>query len=234
VVSLSSSSSLINTTLIDGNKLIQSGSILNGIVTLDSNTATGNAFIESNNPTLITNGTFNFSSGHAIEIVSVGTYTFTNNTFVGAFLGTTGSNLTSNSGNNDAMIYNNSGGLVTLNIAGGGDTLSIRNGVGATTVVNNNTSISITGLKDNTEIRIYDNATLNPQIELAGIENATVGTTNNRSFTFSLPSSTVVDIVYINKLYDNIPARTNGFIIPSNDTSFSIVQLFDVNYNGAG
>ena len=81
-------------------------------------------------------------AGHAFEITSVGSITLTNLTFSG-FGGTVGSNLTSNSGASDAVFYNNSGGLVTLNVSGG-DSPSVRNGSGATTVVNNTVSVKVT------------------------------------------------------------------------------------------
>lgn len=79
-------------------------------------------------------------SGHAFEITSTGTYTLTDLTYSG-FGGTAGSNLTANSGANDAVFFNDSGGAVTLNITGGG-TPSVRNGAGATTTVNNSVNVT--------------------------------------------------------------------------------------------
>jgi hypothetical protein len=216
-------SSLFNdceTASIDGSSDFLKNSIVNA-ATLD-----GTAFITTEDMTDIVFCTFEFSDGHAIELTTPATLVQTSKGNLFTSYGASGST--------DAAIYNNTATGVTINVASGGGTPTIRNGTSASTTVNNNTSITITGLKDNTEVRVYDNATLNPQVELAGIENATVGTTDDRSFTFSLGAAVVVDIVYMNKLYDNIPPRTNGFIIPSTDSSFSIVQLLDANYNGSG
>lgn len=91
----------------------------------------------SNNPGNISYTNFESDgTGHAIEITTAGTYSFSGNTFVGyaAVNGTTG---------NEA-IYNNSGGAVTLNITNGGGTPTIRNGAGATTTVNNAVALTVT------------------------------------------------------------------------------------------
>ena len=225
---------VISTLYINGTQALVTDSLQLRNTVTNANTTGGTAFFLTDGVDKIRNCSFQFSDGHAIEIQSGGTYTFTGNIFVGGFSGATGDNLTPNSGSLDAMIFNDSGGLVTLNIAGGGDTPSVRNSAGSTTEVNNNVSVTITGLKDNTEVRVYDSATSNPQTELAGVENATDGTTDDRSFTFSLSAGQSVDIVYWNKEFEQIPPRTNGFIIPSTDTEFSIVQLEDPNYNGSG
>jgi hypothetical protein len=100
-----------------------------------------------NDPSKITLTQFT-SSGtkHGLELTSAtagNTYTFNGNKFTG-YSGTPGSNLVSSSGSNDAAIYNNSGGAVTLNITNGGDTPSVRNGAGATTTINNNVSVTVT------------------------------------------------------------------------------------------
>lgn len=134
-----------------------------------------------------------------------------------------------------AAIYNSSGGTVTINISGGGDTPSIRNSSGSTTIVNNNVSLTLTGLKDNTEVRVYADGTLN---ELDGVENATDGTTDNRSVTFSLAAGITVDIRFAHgtaadgKVYSVPPANTiNNFIWPSSTTSIPITQILDRTFN---
>lgn len=94
-------------------------------------------------------------SGYALEITSPGSYTLNDILFSG-YGGTPGSNGTANSGANDAAIYNNSGGAVTLNIVGG-DSPSVRNGAGATTTVSNSAQVTFTGLAAGGEFRLYDN-----------------------------------------------------------------------------
>ena len=87
-------------------------------------------------------------TGHAIYITATGTYSFTDFTYDS--YGTTTST--------DAVIYNNSGGNVTINVSGG-DTPTYRNGAGATTTVNNTveTKINIRDNQGNFEefVRIY-------------------------------------------------------------------------------
>jgi len=75
-------------------------------------------------------------AGHAIEVT--GDATFTNIDFTG-YSGTPGSNLVAASGSAAAAILNDTGGLVTISISGG-DTPSVRNGSGATTIVQNTKS----------------------------------------------------------------------------------------------
>lgn len=87
-------------------------------------------------------------TGHAIEITTPGTYTLTTNTFSGY-----GANATT-----DACIYNNSGGLVTINLGAYGDQIpTVRNGAGASTVVNNKlNTVSITGIVAGSRLQIYN------------------------------------------------------------------------------
>ena len=84
-----------------------------------------------NDPTFGTTTGFNNmtfeqgAAGHAIEFTSTGTVNLTGIGFDGYGADTT----------NAAAVYNNSGGLVTLNIGGGGDSPTVRNGTGASTVI---------------------------------------------------------------------------------------------------
>ena len=190
-----------------------------------------NCFIENNSnaaailsdaPNLISNTRFTSDgTGYAIEIDTPGTYTFTGNTFSGyaATDGTTG----------NECIFNNSSGAVTINVGGGGDTPTIRNGAGASTTVNNNKTVTFTGLKDNSEVRIYlaaDGSVVD------GIEDATAGTTDNRTFAWSASAGTVVDYVIHNwqpgvAVYESI--RVDGYTVPANDTSIAVQQRLDRN-----
>ena len=75
-------------------------------------------------------------SGHAIEITAPGTYDFDAQFFTGF-----GSN-----GANDAAIYNNSGGAVTINVLSGGDNPTFRDGTGASTAVVNSVTVTLNDL----------------------------------------------------------------------------------------
>lgn len=185
-----------------------------------SNCTVTNTLILSNVPSSIQNCSFvagSPSTRSAIEITTPGTYNFVGNQFTG---------FTAN-GTNGAAIYNNSGGSVTLNISGGGSTPTIRNGAGSSTTIVNAVNVTLTGMKDNTEVRIYRSGT-NPAVEVAGIETVTAGSTNNRSFTFSDEAGNSVNIVIISLQYQNI--RIENYIIPGADTSLPIQQILDRNY----
>lgn len=105
-------------------------------------------------PAVVTNNPGNISdcdfttdgSGHAIEITQPGTYTFAGNRFYDY-----GADATA-----DAAIFNNSGGLVTLNITDGGDTPTVLNGSGASTVVNNTVTLTVSNVVPGSDVVIYD------------------------------------------------------------------------------
>jgi hypothetical protein len=124
-----------------------------------------------------------------------------------------------------AAIYNSSGGNVVINVGGSGTTPTIRNAVGSTTTVNNTKNVTLTGLRDLTEVRVFSAGTTT---ELAGIEDATDGSAGNRSFTFSLAGGTVVDIRIINKQYEYL--KLTSYTVPTSDTEVPIQQRFDRNY----
>ena len=133
--------------------------------------------------------------------------------------------------NNKAVYNNQAGAIVISNTSGGNLTedFHVRNGASASTDVQANISTTLTGMKDNTEVRVYDQS--NPPVELAGIENATAGTVDDRSFTFALSATTLVDIVVFNIDWILPPNnRVKDFTVPSVDSSIPISQVFDRNY----
>ena len=189
----------------------QSGALLNQCI-FDNSKAT--SALISNNPQNITNCEFySRGTGHAIEIVQSGSYIFNGNVFsnyssVTGILGT-------------EAIYNNSNGLVTLNVV---DALSpsYRNGPGATTTVNNNVAVTLIGMKDDTEVRVYQAGTIT---EVDGIETATDGSPNNRSWAFSTTAGQSVDIIVFNTGYQYV--RYNSYLVPGSATSLPISQFID-------
>jgi len=133
--------------------------------------------------------------------------------------------------NNKAVYNNQADDIIISNTSGGNLTedFHVRNGTSATTDVQANISTTLTGLKDNTEVRVYDQS--NPPNELAGIENATAGTVDDRSFAFALSATTVVDIVIFNVDYILPPNnRIDDFTVPSVDSSLPVSQVFDRNF----
>jgi len=183
------------------------------------------AAILSDNPSLITGCDFpGGGTGHAVRCDTTGTYNWNGNTDTG-YTGTRGTNGTAASGSTDAMFYNNSGGLITLNVGAGGQSPSVRNGAGATTTVNATVNVTFDKLKDNTEVRVFLAGT---QTEIAGIEDATAGTIDNRNFTWSSSNGTNVDYQLISKQYKII--RVEGYSVPSGDVTIDIQQQLDLNY----
>jgi hypothetical protein len=69
-------------------------------------------------------------------------------------------------------VYNNSGGAVTINVSGGGNTPSVRDGAGASTTVNNTVSVLVT-VVDNAGSPIQDARVL---VEAAAGGDLAVGT----------------------------------------------------------
>lgn len=166
----------------------------------------------SNNPAQVQGCTFVSSgTGHAIEISTPGTYSFSGNQFSG-YAGTNGST------GNEA-IYNNSGGAVTLNVVGGGATPTIRNGTGASTTVNSNVSVTLTGLTNPSEVRVYSQGTTT---ELAGQESVTTG-----SFTFGVGAGVAVDISILSLGYQNMRILNYS---TTGDASIPISQQVDRQY----
>lgn len=126
-----------------GGKISNSGLVSLVGATLDQVEITGstvgdnNAAILTNDLGDITDCDFTFSDGHAIEIDTTGTFSLAGNTFTGYGA----------DGTSDAAIFNDSGGLVTINITSG-TTPTVRNGAGASTVINNAVTIRVEGLTE--------------------------------------------------------------------------------------
>lgn len=141
---------------------------------------------------LISGCSFTKTTGtqHAIEVSGpAGTVALTGVTFTG-YASTNGST------GNEAIYVNIASGTVTINVSGG-NTPSIRT-AGATVVVNNNITITLTGLKNPSEVRVFDAGT---QTERSGTgnENVTSGT-----HAFSVPASTPIDISILSLGYQNM------------------------------
>jgi hypothetical protein len=101
--------------------------LLNGGGLARVNIVDSDAPVTTNDPENIVDCAFTSpGTGHGIVITATGTYSFTGNSFTGY-----GADATT-----DAAIYNNSGGLVTINLGAGDTPPTVRNGSGASTVIN--------------------------------------------------------------------------------------------------
>lgn len=138
--------------------------------------------VSTTDPSNISDCYFRSAGGHAIEITTPGTYTFSGNTFAGYGA----------DGTTDAAVYNNSGGAVTLNISGGGDTPTVRNGAGASTIVSAGAVVTFDGINAGSEIRVFS---------LAGVARAGVETCDaNHVLSFDVygaPETVVIRIVNV-------------------------------------
>lgn len=179
-------------------------------------TADGAAFMVTDDFGDIAFCAFNFSDGHAIELTDNTTGTQNN-------VGNTFSGYTNTIDSTDAAIYLSEAGNpdLTVSSSDGSDlaTNSWRTAGTGTITINNNVSVTFSGLIANTEVRVY--ATSDGS-ELAGVEDS--GT----SFVASIAAATSVYYTIHHKEYEHI--RVEGFTWPSNPTTIPIQQRFDANY----
>lgn len=182
-------------------------------VVVDPDTADGVAFMDTDDLSDIANSTFEFSDGHAIEILSGGPSSQNNigNIFTGSFGGTPGDNNTPSSGSNDAMIYNNAGAARTFNRSGGGTQPSFRNGASATSDDEATITLTFTPLITGSEVVLYLTGT-----------NTVVDSTENSGTSFAATANAGVAIDY--KVI--LPGYLEIFII---NVSFAASQNVIVN-----
>lgn len=212
-----SGSTINNSTFRRCNLITQAGAVFDKC-TIDKTNDSVKAMIASN-PATISNCSFT-SSGtkHAIEITTAGTYAFVGNSFFGYATehGTTG----------NEVIYNNSGGAVTLNVSGAGvGTISYRNGAGATTTVASSASLVInivdedgTAITANSEVTVVKNSDTSILFEE---DNVVDGTT---TYSYSSGGGTVTYINVFN-VTGYQPKTVNNYTLPSSGTTTLTIQL---------
>ena len=164
-----------------------------------------------------------YTAGSAVNTVNVGTDTSTpghGGNFATANTGFTWTAV----GGTDAIFTLRTGAIAILSVSGGGDTPTVLTRSGAT-IVQNNITVTFDTMKDNTEVRIYAAGT---STELAGIENATAGTADNRNFAASLAAGLSVDYTLVNNTHEII--RVEGFTWPSANVTLDQQQRVDRNY----
>jgi hypothetical protein len=132
-----------------------------------------------------------------------------------------GTNLVPLSGSEDSAIFNRARESGVINVSGGGDTPSVRNGYGTDTTVNNNLSVTLTGLVEGTEVTVCLAGT---QTTVAEIENVASPT----DYTFSVGNGVAVDVIMHAVNYEHI--RLENLVFTA-DTTLPITQRFDRNYS---
>lgn len=127
-----------------------------------------------------------------------------------------------------ATVLNDTGGAIVIAASGVGTPPSFRNvGNVATTDVQSSVTVTFDTIKDDTEVRVYAAGT---STELAGIENATAGSPDNRNFAVSLAAGTNVDYTLVNVAGWEI-IRVEGFTWPSTAQTINIQQRLERNYS---
>jgi hypothetical protein len=203
------------------NQITTGGATFTGCTFDEPTGATGVLTSSPANAALVSNCTFNSDgTGNGLEITGTAAdFTLTNVDF-------SGYSLTVDA--NKAIYVNIASGTVNITISGGSGVSAsshVRT-AGATVVVNSNVTVTFTGMRDNSEVRIY---TAGTSTELAGIENATGGTPDARTFAAAIAATTSVDYTIVNTQYEII--RVEGFTWPSVDQDLAIQQRFDRNFS---
>lgn len=144
--------------------------------------------------------------GHGIEIKTPGSYVFN-----GLNFNDFGADETAT-----AAVLNSSGGAVSISVLNG-EVPTVRNTGGGTTEVSRQTTLTLTGLKTNTEVRVFEAGTTN---EVAGVENST------NTFTAGIGVDSVDIVIHnLGYLYQRIDgADTTG------NLTLPIQQQPDRNY----
>lgn len=135
-----SNNEIISNTILDGTSARLDNCLFLKNNVINANTADGVAWGTIDDMTDIRRCTFIFSDGHALELTTprVATQTSKGNIFTG--YGSTGTN--------DAAVYNNTAGAVTINVTDNGGSITYRNGTSASTTVNISVDLEINGLTE--------------------------------------------------------------------------------------
>ena len=180
------------------------------------------ASLKVDNPAVVSSCSFvSDGSNHAVEIISTGTYAFANNAF-------SGYSTVDGSGGNE-VIYNNSGGLVTLQVSGTTAIVSVRNSVGSTTSVETAATVTFQ-IVDSNGSSITDTCELTVTRASDDVQLFNDGSivTGQTQYTYTAGAGTATYIVVLNTAnYQN--KVINGFTLPAASQTVTI-QLDDERY----
>lgn len=215
----------LNAATLSAGSVISGGSVsASGLITANGATISGVAFsgqtgtkqittAPSGIATLQNNSFTSPGTGQAIEITGTAAdCTLTGTTF-------TGYAASSGSSGNEAIFVNIASGAMTISISGG-STPSIRT-AGCTVTVSSAVTVTLTGLRNPTEVRVFNQGTTTERSG-TGAENVTTGT-----HAFGLPSGTAVDISILSLGYQNL--RILNYSTTANAT-VPISQVIDRQY----
>lgn len=157
-------------------------------------------------------------AGHAVELGSIAdsaTVSWDGNELIGYGTGSTGST-TGATGTDSAAIGCNvaSGKELVISVVNGSTTPTFQNDGAGTVTITAAVSVTVTGLADSSELRIYEEGTTT---EIAGVEslsggvgtglnNGTAGTSGGKNtFTFSTSANNDIDIIPFHITLNSVP-----------------------------
>ena len=214
--------SFISTLMVDCTSAAVSNAEILRCSIIDANSLDSVAFMSTDDLTDIVFCSFEFSDGHAVEILSGGpSVQASKGNLYTSYLGTPGSNLVAGaSGSTDAAISNNAGAARTINISDSGDTPSVRNELGTpSTTVSNPVTYTLTGLVAGTEVRIFR---YSDGVQLAGVE------TSGTSFPYAYDYLADTDSYVIVQKFDYVWQKFNVTFGNAN-VSQAVIQRPDIN-----
>jgi len=201
----------------------QGGATLDGCLFDEPSGAVG---MLVDDPGLIDNSIFvSDGTGHAIELTSDcagNTYTLTGMTVSGY--------ASSNGSTGNEVIYNNSGGAVTINVDGGSgvSALTVRNGTSASTTIQASFVFTITGLEQNTEVTVV---TAGTTTVLYHLENATVSDGDGKyKAEYTHSGGGTIDVLIHHVNYKPDISNILGVTLPSVNSSAKVTMFEDENY----
>jgi len=163
----------------------------------------GNRWISVADPSIFATCSFTGGGGHAIRLTTTGTYNFSGNQFTGFGA----------DGTNNAAIYNDSGGAVTINILGGGSTPTVRNGASASTTINNAVTLTVT-VKNESNVAVNGaRVRISKQSDSSLVANGTTNASGVYTASYNYTGSLAVNVAVRLKGY--IPFDTTGTITTS-------------------
>lgn len=124
-----------------------------------------------------------------------------------------------------ADVYNNSGGVVTINISNGGDTPTIRNSNGSSTTINNAVTLELNGVTENTQCYMVTSGAVVVMNETAS--EFVSGNEYKATESYNYTGTTAVTVRARQKGY--LPFETTGSITTSGLT-VTAVWLVDPNW----
>lgn len=182
IVTLNANSTLFRTTIVRGNKILQNGATIVGMDAFSTGSPINTGFLVTDDLDLTTESFFDSDgTGHAIELTSLGSGSMGWDNRLRDYAASDGST------GNEAIWVNVSSGTLTINVASGADTPSIRTAGAVVSVVAGLSTLAFTldpSIIDY-EYRIYEvtaRGSLDGAVEVAGQETATV---DNQSYLYT-------------------------------------------------